>query len=298
MKLIKNVLIRLGSFLYTIPFLTAIMLPVMLVMGAGFLRFNVFDSFADMQPFYNLSVTIDRANEDGFNEKIEVYVEKDGQYYGDFDLNQSNQYLYKTELQTGRYRLFARVRYDETKTYQVEPEYQDLEMTDLAHKEMHEIVFRIKGGAVPEQDSESHEIEEQAPISDNVYTMDRIDELREIQKAGQEQASSAFRENEEWERNNNFLAQNNVADQAVPYESTGHTLPDHSYPEEETESSTLEESTTLKESETSTEKEQENVQEETLPSGLKIIKVVLAVLSVILVVIAGILVYRRRGKKQ
>ena len=104
MKLIKNVLIRLVSFLYTIPFLTAIMLPVMLVMGAGFLRFNVFDSFADMQPFYNLSVTIDRANEDGFNEKIEVYVEKDGQYYGDFDLNQSNQYLYKTELQTGRYR--------------------------------------------------------------------------------------------------------------------------------------------------------------------------------------------------
>lgn len=83
---------------------------------------------AEMQPFYNFEVTVDRAEDDQFNEKIEVYVEKDGQYFDDCDLNRSNSYCYQREMKTGEYRLYARVRYDQSGDYQVEPEYLDLKL--------------------------------------------------------------------------------------------------------------------------------------------------------------------------
>lgn len=50
-------------------------------------------------------------------------MEKDGQYFDDYDLNRSNSYCYQREMKTGEYRLYARVRYDQSGDYQVEPEY-------------------------------------------------------------------------------------------------------------------------------------------------------------------------------
>lgn len=191
---------------------------------------------AELQPFYNLLVTIDRAADEGFNEKIEIYVTKNGEYYGDWDLNRYNNYLYQTAVQTGTYCFYARVRYDQTGTYQMEPEYQSLKISDIDYKEVHTVIFHVSGGQNLNEgdEGELHVNEAQEPQNpDNVYTIDRIDELREMQESAEAEASRAFQENEQWEHQNNFLAQNGIENQSGLAGSAASILEGHSYPEDE-----------------------------------------------------------------
>lgn len=233
---IEKVAITFGRLLYAFPFLIGALLPFAVMVGGVllFLSFLPMEAHAELQKFYNLSITIDRASEDGFNEKIEVYVEKNGEYYGDYDLNQFNEYLYKTDARPGTYKLWARVRYDQSGTYQVEPEAQELVIGDLDYKDMHTVTFQIIGGvSADDEDEDVHVIEETEPLDpNNVYSMDRIDELRAMQESAEAEASKAFQENEKWEQENNFIAKNGITDQGVPAESSDSVLPDHYYPDE------------------------------------------------------------------
>lgn len=188
---------------------------------------------AEIQPFYNFSVTIDRAEDVRFNEKLEIYVEKDGVYYADYDLGKINQYQYQTELERGEYRVYARVRYDDIGTYRIEPEYQDVKIGDLDYKEMHSITFRVIGGISLDEGHEDEMEEIDSEIQGEVYTMDQIEELKRIQEEARTAASKAFQENEEWERNHNFLSRHGIENPDFSWEEK--VLPDHSYPDMETE---------------------------------------------------------------
>lgn len=277
-----------------------VMQPLALLIGCLFfgVQFTLGDSYAEMQPFYNLSVTIDRANEDGFNEKIEVYVTKDGEYYGDYDLNRSNQYRYNTEIGSGVYRLFARVRYDQDQTYQVEPAYQELVMKDIEYNDKHKVIFSVNGGFLPE--GEPHKVEQEEPLDpDNVYTMDRIDELRLIQESVQDQASQAFYDNEKWEQKHNFLAQNGILNPGITAERAGTQLLSHYYPG--VEPATKSEATNIRsQAETATQKtESANQSNQNVVSGEKAseIRSLLLLILVILFGTAGIGVYLKYLKK-
>lgn len=188
-------------------------------------------AYADLQPFYNFSVTV--STEDDFNEKIEVYVAKNGEFYGDYDLNQSNQYLYKTELEAGTYEVYARVRYDQDHVYQVSPESLKISIGDIDYKDMHEAVFQISG---MEESGEGHEFQEYVPSDgETVYSAGQMDELRNIQESARKEGERAFLGVEEWERENSFLAQNGIDASEIPNGNRAPHIPQHSYPQDETQ---------------------------------------------------------------
>lgn len=275
------------------------------LLAACFLPITV---WAEMQPFYNFSVTIDRAEDEQFNEKIEVYIEKDGQFYADYDLSRINQYLYSTELGTGSYRLYARVRYDSTETYRVEPEYQDLEITNQGYKDMHMVMFKITGGTVLDEAEHMHEhgLEEAESLNEEeVYTIDRIDELKKIQDDARIEASKAFQENEDWEKKHNFLARNGIEDPAISLEQKkGAILPDHSYPEDETDETEIiieNVPQTSMEVKVNVESEpnpnpKQNAAE--VPEWIIHIGNIFAVISFLLIFIVVIIIYRKYNKQK
>lgn len=246
-------------------------------------------SLADIEPFYNFSVAIDQP--DKLNEKIEIYVEKNGEYYGDYDLNINNSYQYKQELPVGNYRIYARVRYDADGIYQINPEYQELEITVDNYNKLNDVVFKIIGGSI-EEDGETWDygVMDQSPINpENVYSLDRIDELRKVQQEGRERAYQALLENEEWESTHNFLAQKEIEETQ---------LADHYYPE-------IEDMTEISENEvTETDFDKENQDNEkkknqqSVSDSAKIILNVCAVISVILLTVTSARLIGKHKKKE
>lgn len=255
-----------------------------------------FQSYAEIQPFYNLAVTIDRANDDRFNEKIEVYVEKNGEYYADYDLNQINQYLYKTEVGAGVYRFYARVRYDEIGTYEVEPEINELTIGDLDYKDLHTVQFKITSSSSEEEEIEDISTIEAGPTLDenHVYTIDQIEELRAMQESFNEKADEAFRENERWEQQNNFLATHGIANPGVAAESTGSILPDHYYPDEDSPLTVV---NTVEETESTGENEGENQSDTTGQKSKRSKKHIPIALSLVVIAfgLTAIRVYLKSG---
>lgn len=194
-----------------------------------------FDSKADIEPFYNISVKIDPATTAYLNEKIEVYCEKDGHYFMIIDLNNNNQYEYKTALQNGIYTFQARVRYDLPGEYKVLPDLQTVELTYNNNHVLNEIVFTIEGISAEPDDHVHIDSDEDAEIQEErIYTVDDMEELQAMQESAVSEAEEAFAEREEWERNHNFLIQYGVLDQKMPTVQPIN-LPMHDYPESEGE---------------------------------------------------------------
>lgn len=256
--MLKKIGIVFCRLFFCIPFMVVVIVPFILIFG---IAWGIMFGFplivkAEMQPFYNFEVTIDRAEEDQFNEKIEVYVEKDGQYYGDYDLNRSNSYCYRKEMETGEYRLYARVRYDQSGDYEIDPEYQDLKIGGTDYEEMHRAVFSVRGGEIQEIHDMIEESEYKVPADQEVYTMDRLEELKEIQEDTEKQVEKAFYANEQWEREHSFLAQHHISDPNIADRNENAGLSSHYYPDREDMSQER-----LEESE---ELEKENIIEETM----------------------------------
>lgn len=249
------------------------------ILVLAYLRPNLMTVKAELEKFNNFTVTIDRVSDDIFNEKIEVYVEKNEEYFGDYDLNRYNDYCYKTELGTGSYRIYARVRYDQGGIYTVEPQYQDIVVKNSEYQDMHTVIFSVSGGESDE--SEEHEYGNEGgkepEISSDIYTIERIDELRVMQESAREQAEQAFEENEKWERDNNFLTQKGVAE----LEGSGHVYPTEP---ESSERESLKETENLKimtESETEPPDDSENKEKEARPEVLIMIAAAILAISVV-----------------
>ena len=192
---------------------------------------------AEPEKFYNVEITIDRADDDQFYEKIEVYVERNGEYYADYDLNRDNHYTYQADWKPGEYQVSARVRYDQLGTYTVTPECQSFTMTATEYKDMHTALFFVTGGTDPD---EGHELQESTETSDQVYTMDQIEELYEMQDEYQSQAANEMQENDKWEQEHSFLARNQIADRNDTADNLKDRTPEHVYPEESEISTTNE----------------------------------------------------------
>lgn len=270
LKMFRKAEILFFKVLYCVPLVVAAITPILLpllIAGVIIFWFPMVGK-AEMQPFYNFEVTIDRAEDDQFNEKIEVYVEKGGQYFDDYDLNRSNSYCYRREMKTGEYRLYARVRYDQSGDYQVEPEYLDLKIGGTDYREMHRTVFFIHGGEV--QDEDDHETVAMdgtdTTLNGEVYTIERMDELKQMQTEIERQVQNAFQANEQWEREHNFLAQHQVSDPNVADWKDTAGLSQHYYPDQEDMSEGSREESVLQESEATLE---ETGDRETLNSTME-----------------------------
>ena len=255
--------------------------------------------YADLEPFYNLSVSVSSELDRPLNEKIEVYVEKDGKYYGDFDLNQVNDYCYQTEAETGIYRLYARVRYDRRGDYQISPSWQDITIEVQTYKSMHSAVFYHQGkNGEMQAEEDSHTLNEYVPSAhEKVYTIDEIDELRNIQEQSQKEGEEALKELDEWEQENNFLTQHGISDPAVRGKEQS-SLPKHSYPsdlDEIQEKEIHEQAQETKESEEHQKITQESVITEEEPEEEKT-NLMLVMVSLI-IILAGIVWFiRKKGQ--
>lgn len=202
----------------------------------------VIESKADMEPGYNIVVKLDPAVIAFLNEKIEVYCEKDGQFYMDIDLNKSNHYEYKKVFVNGVYTFRARVRYDMNEEYTILPDSQTIELTYKNNNSLNEIVFTIVGARdEPEEHSNLTNNESDLSLEEKIYTVDDIDELYEIQESILVEAEGAFSEQEVWEQSHNFLSKNGVSDQKFPT-MENENLPMHVYPEYEKSIDQMEES--------------------------------------------------------
>lgn len=98
---------------------------------------------------------------------------------------------------------------------------------------MHRAVFFIHGGEV--QDDHETVAMDETDITTNgeVYTIDRMDELKRMQTEAERQVQDAFQANEQWEREHNFLAQHQVSDpNVVDWKDTA-GLSQHYYPDQE-----------------------------------------------------------------
>lgn len=250
------------------------------------------ESKADMEPSYNIAVKLDPAVIAYLNEKIEVYCEKDGQFYMIIDLNKSNRYEYKKVFVNGVYTFRARVRYDMNEEYTILPDSQTIELTYKNNNFLNEIVFTIEGAR--------KEPEEHSNLTDNksnqgsdlrqqekIYTADDIDELYEIQESMLGEAEEAFTKQEDWEQNHNFLSEKGGSDQKF---STGENenLPMHVYPESEESIDQVEES--LVQTPSTTERknmEESQVQSSTSKKiiGLWVLAIVVLFLALVIVVI-------------
>ena len=96
LKMFRKAEILFFKVLYCVPLVVAAITPILLplvIAGVIIFWFPMVGK-AEMQPFYNFEVTVDRAEDDQFNEKIEVYVEKDGQYFDDYDFYENHKSLY------------------------------------------------------------------------------------------------------------------------------------------------------------------------------------------------------------
>lgn len=200
------------------------------------------ESKADMEPDYNIAVRIDPAIIVHLNEKIEVYCEKDDQFFMIIDLNKNNYYEYKKMFVNGMYTFQARVRYDMNEEYTILPDSQVIELTYKNNNILNEIVFTIEGVRVEPElhshlaDSESDpESKGDLNQEEKIYTMDDIDELYLLQESLIAEAEAAFAEQEVWEQNHNFVSKHGVSGQTVSAVDDD-TLPMHVYPEVNDES--------------------------------------------------------------
>ncbi|WP_097006495.1 hypothetical protein [Lacrimispora amygdalina] len=250
------------------------------------------ESKADMEPSYNIAVKLDPAVIAYLNEKIEVYCEKDGQFYMSIDLNKSNHYEYKKIFVNGVYTFRARVRYDMNEEYTILPDSQTIELTYKNNNSLYEIVFTIEGAREdPEEHSNltDNKSEQGSDMSqeEKIYSADDIDELYEIQESMLAEAEEAFTEQEVWEQNHNFLSKNGVSDQKSPT-MENENLPMHVYPESEENMDQTEKS--LVQTPSATEKKSmEESQDQTSTSiktiGLWVLVIVALFLALVLVVI-------------
>lgn len=248
----------------------------------------VIESKADMEPGYNIVVKLDPAVIAYLNEKIEVYCEKDGQFYMDIDLNKSNHYEYKKVFVNGVYTFRARVRYDMNEEYTILPDSQTIELTYKNNNSLNEIVFTIVGARdEPEEHSNLTDNESDLSLEEKIYTVDDIDELYEIQESILVEAEGAFSEQEVWEQSHNFLSKNGVSDQKFPT-MENENLPMHVYPEYEKSIDQMEES--LVQTPSTTEKKN-MVDSQFQPStsiktiGLWVLAIVVLFLALVIVVI-------------
>lgn len=189
------------------------------------------ESKADMKPNYNIAVKIDPAIIVYLNEKIEVYCEKDGQFYMTIELNESNRYEYKKVFENGEYTFRARVRYDTDGIYTVLPSSQAIELTYLNNNILNEIVFTIDGvSEEPEIHSHladtEHGSEDDFNQAEKVYTIDDLDELYEMQESMLDEGEKAFSELEVWEQSQSFISKYET-------DKKDETEPMHFYPESE-----------------------------------------------------------------
>lgn len=191
-------------------------------------------SKADIEPDFNIAVRIDpEAAVAYLNEKVEVYCEKDGQFYMTIDLNKNNRYEYKKLFENGVYTFRARVRYDMNEEYTILPDLQTVELTYKNNNILNEVVFTVDGMSVEPEihthlTDESEQEHEDFSKEEKVYTIDDINELYEIQESMIAEAEAAFTEREAWEQNHNFVSKCEIADQKM--------FPMHVYPETTAES--------------------------------------------------------------
>lgn len=169
-------------------------------------------------------------------------------------------------MKTGEYRLYARVRYDQSGDYQVEPEYLDLKIGGTDYREMHRTVFFIHGGEVQDDHETTAMDGTDTTINGEVYTLDRMDELKRMQTEAEKQVQDAFQANEQWEREHNFLAQHQVSDPNVEDWKDTAGLSQHYYPDQEDMSEESREEIMQQESEATLE---ETGDRETLNSTLE-----------------------------
>lgn len=198
------------------------------------------ESKADIEPDFNIAVKIAPAAAVAYlNEKIEVYCEKDGQFYMTIDLNKNNRYEYKKLFENGVYTFQARVRYDMNGEYTILPDIQAVELTYKNNNILNEVVFTVSGMST-EPELHTHLTDESKQPEDSskeekVYTIDDIDELYEIQESMIAEAEAAFTEQEVWEQNHNFVSKYEIADQKI-FGNESSTFPMHVYPETTAES--------------------------------------------------------------
>ncbi|MBS6953502.1 MAG: hypothetical protein KH230_09735 [Enterocloster asparagiformis] len=128
----------------------------------------------------NFAITLYTSGIDYFDEVIEVYCTKDGQFYGDFDLSPINDYTYRQLLLPGRYVMKCRVRYDRYQLY-------CLDRTEL--------YFEIDEANIREHMQQVVNVT-QNPNFINTGNKD----------ANEEDLESAFYDIEKWDREHSFLA--------------------------------------------------------------------------------------------
>lgn len=276
---------------------------VLLLFLICFILLKPFDSRADTEPFYNISVKIDPAITVYLNEKIEVYCEKDGQYFMIIDLNNSNKYEYKKSLENGIYTFQARVRYDQQGEYKVLPASQVIELTYKNNNVLNEIVFSIEGVTVDPDDhlhiydDEEDEEENTEFQEERIFTIDDMDELLTIQESAVSEAEKAFAEREAWERNNSFLAQYGIVEQNV---SDDNILSMHQYPETEiiTGTDQFEENQYEDESPSTTEKESAQINEnDTSKINTKQIVIIVVIILMLLMILVLVVIIGGRKRK-
>lgn len=255
----------------------------------------VIESKADMEPGYNIVVKLDPAVIAFLNEKIEVYCEKDGQFYMDIDLNKSNHYEYKKVFVNGVYTFRARVRYDMNEEYTILPDFQTIELTYKNNNSLNEVVFTIVGARdepeehpnLTDNDSVQGSQGSDLTLEEKIYTVDDIHELYEIQESMLVEAEGAFTEQEVWEQSHNFLSENGGSDQKFST-MENENLPMHFYPESEKSIDQMDES--LVQTPSTTEKknmEDSQVQPSTSIKiiGLWVLAIVVLFLALVIVVI-------------
>lgn len=150
----------------------------------------------------NLEIKILPEKTDYLNERIEVYVVRDDIFFSDIELNRTNMYTYKTYVEKGRYRFFARVKYDRDNLYQIKLLQDNLDIDYSNLSKLNTVKIDIDNINLEEVDEHISIPKEYIEVPE--YTTDDIEELKKIEEEAKEQAQKSVSELEKWERENNF----------------------------------------------------------------------------------------------
>lgn len=157
------------------------------------------------------------------NERIEVYIVRDNMFFADIELNRANIYSYKTYLEKGSYKIFARVKYDREGLYKLSIKKDEFEINYSNLDKENTIEINIENAGLEEVD-EHIEVDEE-PVEVEEYNSENIDKLYEVQEEAKEEAQKSVAELEKWEEENSFL--NTLANiYKTDISSSSHYYPD------------------------------------------------------------------------
>lgn len=241
-------------------------------------------SYAGLIKEKNLTVRLDNTAEEleYLNEKIEVYITRNGKYYLDIELNTSNEYNYRTALDKGYYKFFARVKYDQNEVYAIEVLNNELEINHTNSIKNNIVNIKIKN--VDSADDFHFGVAE-GPVESSIleYSADDMDKLKEVQKEWEEEMQKSIDALNAWEEENSFLTK---------FGTESDMGEAHYYPDtednvyEETRTSDEEKSTQMSQT-----KPAQTEAEETSKETLGNIRVGLAVIIIIIVISMALIWY-------